>query len=97
MLKRRSFANKAATQKFGLCGNRKQNLLRFTPYEISLPALKVIIMWLLGITSEPSMQRTWLQTGAIFLSSSMFSCRETFPQHCHFNEGYDDSGRRMSV
>jgi len=44
MLKRRSFANKAATQKFGLCGNRKQNLLRFTPYEISLPALKVIIM-----------------------------------------------------
>jgi hypothetical protein len=40
----KTFANTAATQKFGHCGKRKQNLWHFTPFEISLLALKAIVM-----------------------------------------------------
>jgi len=42
--KQKKIGNMAATQKFGHCGNRKQNLLHFTSFKISLLELKVILM-----------------------------------------------------
>jgi len=42
--KTKKIGNMAATQKFGHCGNRKQNLLHFTSFKIYLLELKVILM-----------------------------------------------------